>query len=291
MSARAAPTPVVAPAVDALRGMDPLLLLLRASLIALLVNSNDDTLVLVAVAASCVLALPRPAVLTSPWFWGAAFAVIGARQLSSWHDLDDHVIVTTYWCGAIALALTAKDQRTTLAASARFLVGALFAFAAGWKLRSAEFADGSFFRHAFLFDERFEVAARLVGGTSDAAHDANFEAVEGLLAGSGTGEVMLREGARNTALAQLFTWWGLLIESTVAVAFLLPLRQRYQPLRHAALIGFAATTYVVVPVGGFGTLLLVLGAAQATSERGRIGYLIGGLGLLVWTRIWPLVFL
>jgi len=270
--------------------MDPLLLLLRASLVVLLVNSNDDTVVLVAVAATCVIVLPRPAVLTSPWFWGLAFVVIGLRQLSSWHALDDHVVVTTYWCGAIALALTAKDRGTTLAASARFLMGALFAFAAGWKIRSAEFVDSSFFRYTFLFDERFDAVARVVGGTSEAARRANIDAVEGLLAAAETGEIVMREGDRVGALASVFTWWGLLIETAVAATFVLPLSHRFGVLRHATLVTFVATTYIVVPIAGFGSLLLILGAAQATSARGRLWYLVGTLGLLLWSQLWPLLF-
>jgi hypothetical protein len=34
----------------------------------------------------------------------------------------------------------------------------------------------------------------------------------------------------------------------------------------------------------------VLGSAQASSDRLRIGYLWAGAGLLAWAGIWPLVF-
>ncbi len=290
----AAPTSVERPAAAPLawlRGSDPLLLLLRASLLVLLVNSNDDPWVFAAVAVTCVIALPRPAVLCSPWLWGAAFVTIGLRQLMTWHTIDDHIIATTYWCGALALGLTATEPRRTLAASARLLVGALFAFAVGWKLRSGEFLDGSFFRYSLLFDDRFDVVARVVGGTATAALDANIADVNALVASGGGSPVHLREGPRNVAVANVFTYWGVGIEAAVAVAFLLPLRRRFAWLRHATLIAFVASTYVVVPIGGFGSLLLVLGAAMAPEGRLQVGYYLAGASLWAWAGVWPLVFL
>jgi len=282
---------VIRRAHAALVGMDPLLLLLRSSLLALLVNSNDDALVLIAVAVLCAVALPRPPVLRSPWLWAALFVAIGLRQAATWHQVDDHIIVTTYWCGAVALGLTARDPRRTLAASARLLVGAVFAFAAAWKLRSGEFVDGSFFRYSLLFDDRFETVARIAGGTTHAMRTANLDGLNALAVDpDGGGWQQLQEGTRNVAVAQAFTWWGLVVESAVAVAFLVPLRRRWEGLRVAALVAFAGTTYLVVPVGGFGTLLLVLGAAQASSDRLRVAYLWAAIGLLAWAWLWPVVF-
>jgi hypothetical protein len=276
--------------LGALRTADPLLLLLRASLLALLVNSNDDAIVLATIAIVCLIALPRPAILEAPWFWAGLFVAIGARQLATWHLIDDHIVVTTYWCGALALGLAARDPRATLAASARFIIGSLFAFAAGWKLRSGQFLDGSFFRYSLLFDGRFETPARLLGGTSRAALHANHDGLRALDATGVTGELALREGPHNQLVAEIFTGWGVIIEATVAMAFLVPLRRRWAWLRHGSLLAFATTTYLVVPVGGFGTLLLVLGAAQATTERLRTGYYLGAIVLLLWAGIWPTLF-
>jgi hypothetical protein len=272
--------------------MDPLVLLLRASLLVLLVNSNNDPPLFVGVAVTCAIVLPRPALLGSPWLWAGLFLVVGARQLSSWHAVDDHIVVTTYWCGALAVGLTATDPRRTLAASARLLIGAVFAFAAGWKLWSGEFIDGSFFRYSLLFDDRFETVARVVGGTTDAMRHANLDGLNALAADPRAGrEIVLLEGPRNVAVAQAFTWWGVLVETAVAVVFLVPLRRRWELLRPIALAAFAGTTYLIVPVGGFGVMLLVLGSAQASSDRLRVGYLWASLALLAWAGVWPLLFL
>lgn len=292
--ATTAPAPVAAGPADLLRRlrtMDPLLVVLRASLVVLLVNSNDDPLVMAGVAVLCLVALPRPAVLRSPWPWAVAFVAVGARQLATWHSLDDHIVVTTYWCGAIAAGLGARDARATLALSARGLVGLVFAFAAGWKVLSGQFLDGTFFRYSLLFDDRFEVVGRTLAGTTDRIRDADAAAVARLLAGPGGGEVVLQEGPGGPALAMAFTWWGVLIEVAVALAFLLPLRGRWRGLRHGTLFAFVGTTYVVLPVGAFGALLLVLGAAQAESERLRTAYVAGIGAMVVWAAAWPLLFL
>jgi hypothetical protein len=269
--------------------MDPLLLLTRWSLLVLLVNSKHDPALLLGVAVVAVVALPRPAVILSPWLWVGAFVVVGLRQLATWHDVDDHVIVTTYWCGALALGLTARNVRPTIAASARLLVGAVFAFAAMWKLGSGEFLDGRFFRYELLFDERFENVSRWVGGlTADQRH-ANVQHLSELAAlPPGSVPTTLTEGPRTEALAAVFTGWGLWLECAVAIAFLLPLRRSSEWVRHALLFAFASTTYLIVPVGGFGSLLMLLGAAQATTERIRMAYLGMAVALFVWAGVWPL---
>lgn len=272
-------------------GEDPLLFLLRASLVGLVVISNDDPWIFGAAALTSIVALPLPRLMRNPWLWAALFTAIGLRQLATWHTIDDHTIVMTYWCGAVALGLRATDPAATLAASARYIIGTLFALAAGWKLLSGQFLDGTFFRYSLLFDDRFEFVADVVGGTSRAVHEANVDEVSRLLSRDGTGTAVLEEGTRNVILAQAFTWWGVAIEAAVALVFLAPLPLRWGWLRHAVLVAFAATTYLIVPIGGFGTLLLVLGAAMATSDRGRTAYYLGAAGLLLWAGLWPLLFL
>ncbi|MGH9178684.1 MAG: hypothetical protein ACRD0N_09050 [Acidimicrobiales bacterium] len=281
----------LARAVDQVRVMDPVLLILRLTLLVLLVNTNDDPPLFVATAVLCAVALPGRRLVRSPWLWAALFVVVGARQVATWHTIDDHVIVTTYWCGAVALALGARDRLGTLARSACLLVGTLFAFAAGWKLLSGQFVDGTFFRYSLLFDSRFEVLSDVVGGTADHVRQAGVASVTGLLAGGGPGPVLLQEGTRASALAQVLTWWGLVLEVAIAAAFLLPLPQRWHWSRHASLAAFASTTYAVVPVGGFGSLLLVLGAAQTRTARGRLAYAAGVAATLAWSGLWPIFFL
>ena len=261
-------------------------------MLVLLVNSHEDLVVFVSVAVAALIALPRPRLITSPWFWAVAFVAIGLRQLATWHTIDDHIIATTYWCGALALGLAAREVRPTLAASARLLVGCVFALAAAWKLGSGEFIDGTFFRYSLLFDDRFETVAKWVGGTTAHQRQANLTALSHLFSLDHPGSVSaLDEGPRNGVVAAVFTGWGAALECAVALAFLLPLRRRVEWLRHASLFAFAGTTYLIVPVGGFGSLLMLLGAAQASTTRLRMAYLGMGVALVLWAAIWPLLFL
>ncbi|MGH9084245.1 MAG: hypothetical protein ACRDYW_02225 [Acidimicrobiales bacterium] len=269
---------------------DPLASTCGASLLGLVVINNDDPWLFVGVAAICLVVLPRRGLLTHPLLWAGLFVGVGLRQLATWHTIDDHAIAATYWCGALALGLGTTRPDRTLAASARYIVGTLFAFAAGWKLLSGQFADGTFFRYSLLFDDRFETVADVVGGTSDSARREGVASVSQLLFGTGRGVARVDEGTRNEAVALTFTWWGLVIETAVAVTFLAPLRERWGWVRHATLVAFAGTTYLVVPIGGFGTLLLVLGAAMVTTDRARLAYYTGAAALLVWSGLWPLVF-
>jgi hypothetical protein len=276
--------------IERLRDADPILSLAGASLLALLFINNDDVWIFGGLAITCVVALPRPRLLGSPWFWTGLCLAVGGRQLSTWHTLDDHTIASTYWCGAMALGLRAREREATLAASARLLIGTLFAFAAGWKLLSGQFADGTFFRYSLLFDDRFDTVAEVVGGTTGEVRREGIDQVSQVLFGAGDATATVAEGPRNEAVASAFTWWGLLIETAVAITFLVPLRERWGWVRHATLLAFAGTTYLVVPIGGFGTLLLVLGSAMATTDRARLAYYAGATALLVWSGVWPLVF-
>lgn len=274
---------------------DPVLLLLRGSLVVLLINSNDDTVLLLTVATVCVVALPNPPVLCSPWLWTALFVGVGLRQLWVWESLDDHVAATTYWVGAVALGLRAKDVRGTLSASARFLVGTIFACAVAWKVGAGEYLDGTFWRHTLLFDERFEWVARVVGDTSPAMIDANHESYARLSRvaaerGASPGATLVH-GARLAPLAAAFTWWGVVVEAAVAAAFLSPLPARWAWTRHATLAAFALSTYLVVPVAGFIALLALLASAQVTTGRQRGAYHAAAIALLAWAGVWPVVFL
>jgi hypothetical protein len=131
-----------------------------------------------------------------------------------------------------------------------------------------------------------------VGGTSDNSHAANLIGLQSVVdANDPSRSIALEEGARNPWVAWSFTIWGAAVETAVAATFLLPLPRRWAWARHAALIAFAATTYLIVPIGGFGALLLVLGATMVETARARAAYVVGGLVLACWAGIWPTLFL
>jgi hypothetical protein len=130
-----------------------------------------------------------------------------------------------------------------------------------------------------------------VGGTTSVQLRQNVDTLGDLVTQPAAGEAArLREGPRNAAVATTFTIWGVCIEAAVAIAFLAPLRARHEWLRPATLLAFGCTTYAIVPVGGFGALLMLLGAAQTSRERWRTIYLVACLVLFVWAGVWRCIF-
>ncbi len=156
----------------------------------------------VGLAIVAVVALPRASILLSPWFWGAAFVVIGLRQLATWHTIDDHIIVTTYWCAALALGLTARvpAARSPPPPDCSWAPCSPSRPPGSWGPASSSM--GRFFRYTLLFDDRFETVARWIGGSTPEDHRANVDAVNGLLAVDAA-RTRRRAGWRVRATA----WW------------------------------------------------------------------------------------
>jgi hypothetical protein len=86
---------------------------------------------------------------------------------------------------------------------------------------------------------------------------------------------------RMAAASLVLSYWTILIEGLVAASFLLPIRSLYKK-RDWLLIGFVITTYTVIPVLGFGALLMVMGLIQTKNTLIARIY----LGLLVSMPIW-----
>ena len=270
---------------------DPLSLVARLTLLLAVLNTNEDRPLFVLAIVACVLAIRSPRIHLSPWFWLAFGLVIAVRQVSAWEGVDNHVIVTTYWMLALGLSLLAPDPMGALRTNGRLLIGLVFAFAVLWKLLSPTFVDGRFFRYTLLLDDRFSSVTTGVGGLSDADYDANYDRVRDLRAARAGDAVPLTETGTVRALATVMTGWGLALEAAVAAALLAPLRGRWRWARHAGLLAFCLTTYLVVPIGGFGCLLAVLGLALAGDDpRLRRAYVLLFAALVLYTPLWRVLF-
>ena len=185
----------------------------------------------------------------------AAFVVIGLRQLATWHTVDDHIIVTTYWCAALALGLTARRcprHARRLRPTARRAPCSPSRPPGSWGPASSSTGRSSGTRSCST------TGSRPWPGGSAGAHrrttDANVDAVNGLLAAR---RARTRRRARGGS-AQQPRWQacsragGWRSSAPSPSSFLLPLRRRYEWLRHASLFAFAGTTYLIVPVGASG---------------------------------------
>jgi hypothetical protein len=238
------------------------------------------TLVLRALAIIGLLAPPLHRSRTL-WLWLAL--AMGLRTVLNWSTQDNHVFLFTYWCLALYLALTTDEPRTTLAASGRLLIGFSFAFAALWKVAlSTDFLDGTYFHYTFLTDSRFHDFSVIFGGMTSALDQANAIALAQLADPTGAVEaVRLQSTPMLVALARLSAWWTAAIETALAVAFLLPARLRIVRYRHAILLLFGCTTYLLAMVATFGWILMTIGVGQCEPELRRTRVLYVATALLI----------
>ena len=98
-------------------------------------------------------------------------------------------------------------------------------------------------------------------------------------------QVTLTSSEAMARVALISSWWTLLIEGAVAIAFLVPSR-KLEGWRDGLLLLFLGTTYFLLPVLGFAYTLAAMGLAQSPKDaKGvRLAY-IGMLGLLQFSRL------
>jgi len=204
-----------------------------------------------------------------PAFWFALSAGLIVNHFLLWHTLDNHKYLLTYWCLALGISRLQADSLGAAALNGRLLIGLCFLFAAASKLLSPEYMDGTFFHYTLLTDRRFSGVSDIVGGVTTEAMVANGVAMRDLARPYGAVEhVALNDGPRIAAMAQVMTWWTVVIEGLIALLFLLPRRLRVGALRDAVLLIFMFTTYPVATVVGFGRVLTVAGLAQTENRLG-----------------------
>lgn len=221
-------------------------------------------------------------VIESRWFWWFTAVFMGAWFFLEWPLLDNHVALSVYWALAIALVLGRADWTETLAESGRWIIVTVFALSVFWKVVSPDFASGDFFEWTLLVDPRFVPLAELAGVGSDALA-ANRELVA-------SGSIGILHTSRGVAVAaKALTVGTYVIEGAVAIVW--ALGKRAGNLRHWGLGIFAFLTYVMVPVAGFGFMLLVIGAATVQTAWGRLGYAIGALALFLYSVAWTVAVL
>ncbi len=233
--------------------------------------------------------------LVRPQFWYVVATLLGATVYLTWESSDNHKYLFVYWCLALccAFSLPKPQQEEALALSSRWLIGLAMALATLWKVITPDYTSGTFFHYELLCDGRFENLASSLTGIAPQALAENRELRELIQSGHVRGlvidEVTLADSPRLWLLAQAMTWWTIAIEGVLAVLFLWPDYAKPQPvvgvrlggslalptLRNAALLLFAATTYFIAPVRGFGWMLMLLGLAQCKDDqRGlRLAYL------------------
>jgi hypothetical protein len=256
-------------AIDRIPNLDRLEVLPLLSVVLLLLHAPN---VWYPLTLLCIVGLVFRRSLRSTTFWYMAAAMVGATVYLNWESADNHKYMICYWCLTLCcvFSLPAAQQRHALSLSSRWLIGLCMAWAVFWKALNPEYMDGSFFQYTLLADERFADFARsLTGLTRQTLADNRYLLellTEGHLRGLATTSVELAENRAIGVLAQVLTWWTILIEAALAVAFLWPKGRLVAATRNLLLLLFGVTTYAVAPVVGFGWMLMLLGLAQCESR-------------------------
>lgn len=277
---------------DALAGSPNIRVLGYLSLAVLVLNSSHDPVLFAAAAMLLAAGLFRSWVVEAPVFWLGIAAAFGVRSFVSWEGVDNHVFLTIYWCLAFGCALLALDPMTALGRSGRLLTGLAFLFATGWKVFTPTFASSEFFQFTLLVDARFRSLATSVGGISEADHAMNQASLDHLATSEfAPVTVELAGSAELIAMATALTVGTIFVEALVAVAYLVPLASRWRWIRPATLATFCASTYLLVPVSGFGAVLIVMTLADpALSRRWRQALLVLLVVVVAYAPVWRLAF-
>jgi hypothetical protein len=264
----------------------PLDLIPRLTLIMLILNTHHEPFLLVGAAVVCAAAFLQPRVYRNGWFWLAVAAALGAWNFTHWHPLDNHVIFTNTWLVCLGVGLLGPDPEHATKRTAQLAIGLCFLFATIWKVTTPAYTSGEFFELSLLADDRFRAAAQWFGGLDGDDWKANNSSLGALYAEPDETAVALRSTDRVEGVARAMTVHGLVLEGAIALAFLAPLRALVR-VRAGLLGAFALTTYAVVPVSGFGCLLMTMGAAQADDDRARRRWVGGLVAVALWGALWP----
>lgn len=216
----------------------------------------------------CLAALLYRPLLSKPALWFLLTSFLAVGHFRAWFYIDNHKYLITYWCLALALALLGTKPLEVLRTNARLLIGLAFLLAVVAKLISPDYLDGSFFEGLLLTDRRFFGVSTFLGAVPpEALRASDLARLDVLTFGDVRIPVDLPTTARLVGLAQVLTWWTILIEAAVALLFLWPEDRGPSRWRDPTLLAFIFTTYPVAPVIGFAWVLTTMGVAQC-SQRG-----------------------
>ncbi len=261
-------------------------LVLRLTLLTLILHGASETWLDVSLQVLCGMMLVSRNQFRAPALWIVLCAVMWGINATHWLWIDNHKFLMSYWVLACTLAVLGPRTSQILRWNGRMLVGLCFAFATLWKIVAGQYWNGEFFTYTLLTDGRMDFIAHTLAGLPRAVlNQARVLEDTIALMPSETIQASLPVSPRLHFVAMALSWWTLVIEAAIAVLFLAsrPFARRW---RDWVLLTFVATTYVFVPVLGFGYILTILGLAACESPKIRAVYLgvlvVLQLGRLPW---------
>ena len=262
-------------------------MVLTLTLLTYLISSPRGTFPVARLAALGALLLVPWLVTDRRWRVGVLtilFVLAAAGPLTSpLLDLDNHHFLKLYWLLALLLTGMASDPVAALRRTARWMIGLVFVFATVWKLLVPDFVDGSLLTYLLATDGNMDGMLVAVGWhEEDRTIENRREIVQ--LRHDPTVPLETTEldvPSRSVAVAPALAIATLLLEGAVALAYLLPLRGRWERLQEVSLFAFLLATYGLLPVFGFGGLLAAMGLA-ASGLRDRPAILVH---LAMWATV------
>ena len=219
------------------------------------------------------------------WFLITVFLV--ASNFQNWYTIDNHKYLITYWCLAWYLAASSARPLEVLRVNARLLIGLAFLFASLWKILSSDFLNHEFFYHTLLLEPRFSTLSKLLGGATDQVLARSSSVARDLRSyDSALTSVAMAESARLLLLAKFLTWWTVLVEWAIALAFCWPAGKWSSRLGDALLLLFLLTTYASATVIGFGWVLSIMGMVSTSSRKARVLYISSFLIIFLYSGPW-----
>jgi hypothetical protein len=255
------------------------------TIVLILTSVPNRWVVATPLIAAVAVAAVWPSILRGANLWCLIGGALAAGLHDRWFAADNHHYLVLYWTAAIALSTRCDDPAVARRRSARWLIAAVFSLAFLGKVVSSDFVSGDFIEFTLLTDDRFAWLAASIAGVAPSDLANNRDLVTAVVGPNATDAVMLAGGSpRLSLVADLVTWWTLLIEGLVATAFLVRPSCGLGRARDWLLIGFVATTYLAAPVVGFGWILAILGIAAVEPGSRADGRRLGYLAVLLLVR-------
>jgi len=225
------------------------------------------------------------------WFWVPPTIGLGCYILYAYAVCDNHRYLEFYWLLLISIAV-AWDGGCVLTLGAWPLLAAAWTLAAFWKVYEREFRSGAFFIVRLLTDPRFTHLA-ILGGISP-EHQRQFATANKTIVEAAPAEVeavaddtTFTVTHRMRAGARFLAWWTIVLETAVAIVMWLPPGPAFFWTKLGTLMFFQLTTYALVPVTTFGTIMLLLLAAQAPSAGAALAAVLAMAGVSVVAELVP----
>ncbi|MEK9727462.1 MAG: hypothetical protein VW397_05085 [Candidatus Margulisiibacteriota bacterium] len=272
---------------DKLRELNPHDFSLKITIFFIIIHFQEivdtDPLIFIPLIILSAVGILFNKALYSKLYWGAISALYFTWLMLNWQVIDNHMYLWGYWLMSIFLSLFSKLPKKTLAFSAQLLIGFCMLFASIQKLNPT-FLSGDFFYYTLITDRRFFFIGPLIKFNMIEVISENIITISEMM--SHSKNVILNPGPYILhPISKFLTWYVIILESTLAIIFLIPRRFAYQ-WQHWLLFLFFSV-YLLLPIRGFAFTLIAMGTTLIKKEDIglKLGYIIFLLYMFAMSNI------